>query len=247
MSENLKKFIFIFVILLVITAIILSILVWYKQTKSNSVEQSAAEQEALIPPLPEGSKRIELQNVRDKEEIRTAFRQFVKDSATQGEIREAYFVNDTNQLATLDDFSSAIDLNLPNNLKELLDQERYQVFSCMNEEKTKEFGFAINIRRFSQDEAIDYMTLDRKIKNGLADWEKAVLNDLHAMLFPQADFDKDQLNQKVSFKSGKYRYAEIILPDGTHSSINYGDFGGPIVFITSLECMDKATANFFDE
>lgn len=248
MLESLKKIIFVSVILLVLVAIVLSILAWYKRSKDINTNQLAeSQQEMFVPSLPEGSQRIGLKDIKNKEEIRAAFQRFAKESAIQDKVQEAYFLNDKNQSPALDDFSSAMDLNVPNNLKELLDQERYQIFYCTNEETAKEFGFIVNIRRFSQNEAIDYMTLDRRIKNNLADWEKTMLNDLHGVLFPKVDFNKDQLNQNVSFRNGKYRYAEVTLPDETRSSINYGNFGGPIVFSTSLECMDRATANFFDE
>jgi len=70
-------------------------------------------------------------------------------------------------------------------------------------------------------------------------WEDTILPNLNTVLFPDIDFNEDSLNQKIEFRDGKYRYAEINLPGGEKGSINYDAIEYGIIVSVSPSCLDK--------
>ena len=84
-----------------------------------------------------------------------------------------------------------------------------------------------------------YANLNPDTFTWMKNWEKNMLQDLHPVLFPGADFNQGDLNQNLQFRDGKFRYAEIKLPDGGASSINYYVSLNGVIITTSVSCMEK--------
>lgn len=258
MSDNIKKIIITLGIILILAAVLLMGLNWYRKADQTENEQNVGQNQNIpVPALPAGVGRVELVNISDPSEAKAAIENYA-EKVIQGEnvsgaengtvAKENYIVDKNGQMILFKKFSELAGFKINPELEQIIDEKKYSLFFCSEKNNKKNFGLIINIRRFSKDdEKINSQNMENRIQGGLRKWEKTVLKDLHSIIFPQINFSESQLNQSLVFKNGKYRYADIILPDGSLSSINYGNFGSPIVITTSLDCMEQATKSFFDD
>jgi len=257
MSDSIKKIIIILGIILILVIILLMGLNWYRKTGQTENEQNISQNQNIpIPALPAEVGRVELDNINDPGEAKAAIKNYT-EKVIQGEVisgengtivKETYIVDKNGQAILLKTFSELAGFKINPELEQIIDEKKYSLFLCSGKNNKNDFGLILNIRRFSKDdEKINSRDLENRIKNSLQKWEKTIFTDLHEIIFPQISFSDSQLNQGLVFKNGKYRYADIILPDGSVSSINYGNFGSPIVITTSLDCMEEATKSLFDD
>lgn len=258
MSDSIKKIIIISGITLILVAALLIGLNWYRKAGQTENGQNTSQNQNIpVPALPAGVGRVELVNINDPRETKAAIENYA-EKVIQGEdvsgvendtvAKETYIVDKNGQTILLKKFSELAGFKINTELEQIIDEKKYSLFFCSGKNNKKDFGLILNIGRFSKDdEKINSQNLENRIQDGLRKWEKTILKDLHPIIFPQINFNESQLNQNLVFKNGKYRYADVILPDGSLSSINYGNFGSPIIITTSLDCMDQATKSFFDD
>ena len=144
------------------------------------------------------------------------------------------FKDENGDFIPLSDFEKATGIKIYGKLQNYLDSEDYRIFYCPTENNEKEFSvyFGENVQKA-------YSNLFPDTILWMKDWEKTMLQDLHAILFPGIVFNDGDLNQNLQFKDGKYRYADIRLPDGKKGSINYFISENGVIVSSSLPCMDE--------
>lgn len=219
-----------------------------KKNVSQSVKQTQSQ--GYMPNLP-GENLIKIADSKRSDEIKSAIGNFSVGqqitSAGSTDVRELRLVDKENQPVSLENFQEALGLNINSAVEGMVDGNFYSLISCLRNNGGYDLGIMLNIKHFGQSEKVNYSTLLDQINEAMKGWEKTILKDLHPFLFPQEKFSESQLNQELVFREGKYRYANIILPSGWKSSINYQIFGDPVVITTSPECLNKVSASLIDE
>lgn len=146
-----------------------------------------------------------------------------------------------NEIIPLGSFAKTMNLEINPKLKNLLDYNNYGVFFCSEKDSRKSFGLVLNMKLFRGTYSED---LYKDAKSYMREWEANIFRDTHTIIFPDAEFSKKELEQKLTFKDGTYRYADIVIPGGKTASINYNIVFDSIIIATSLDCMDKMTEAF---
>jgi len=254
-----KKTIITIIIVVVILIAISAGLVLYSSRVQNS-QNSMPEQTSNInaisnktPNLPTGSsenKAMQVEDVNNSNQVKNSYNNYVGQDYTnlryveQDGISEPYTPADKNvNLVPLDSFLSSIGANINSKVKSIAGKNYYGLFYCINEKKQKEYGLALDLSDKDPTKAKENFD---SAGDAMVTWEPYILKDMHNILFPSNGSDKLDINQTLTFKDGKYRYAEINLPDGK-SSINYKVIGSPlnmIIITTSQNCLDKAVGLF---
>ncbi len=177
--------------------------------------------------------KIIVKNGKDTAEINKAYQQYVgKNPAMKSEW--AAVMTDAGQVVALDDFAKSVNLNIYTQLKELLMSFRYNLLSCNIQGKISR-GVVFRVKLLPGYSG----NLSRDETAFLKSWEKTMLRDTRPVVFPNVAFGEEQLNQPLSFKKGKYNYAEVNLPNGEKGSLNYAPVGDYIVISDSPACMDE--------
>lgn len=175
------------------------------------------------------------QNVQ---EVNTKIESVSSSSASQQAIKEGVesieFKDAHGNKIPLADFEKATKISIVGQLKNYLDSKDYDMFYCpaAGNEKNYAIYFGYNVSKA-------YTNLYPDTIAWMKDWEKTMLSDLHPLLFLGVNFSDSDLNQNLQFKDGKYRYAEIRLPGGKMSSINYRVSDNGVIITASPSCMDK--------
>jgi len=167
-------------------------------------------------------------------EIKSIFDNYLNEKAPQDgkPIRVFSFTDKDNNIIALDKFSTSIGLSIKPELRELLDEKRYSLFSCFIDGK-KGYGIALNTN--SSLENIDNYS---SILEAMKKWEPTMLPDIKSVIFPRVnDINFVSLNPGVTFKDGAFRYAIINMPDGSKKSINYFVTDDSIIIADSKECV----------
>ena len=240
---NKKTIIIIFFSIIVMASAV--IFFYFFQNKKVTTSQEA-QPSTSVPVFLPFSKDISVNDINNEKEIQSTFSDYITGES-KNDIQKIQFKDRQGQVVSLEKLSASIKFNVEPAIKNIVSKNNYSVFSCVGENGKKDFGLIFNIRRFRKDESVDYGKLYKDTENKMKNWENSMLKDLHSVLFPNVQFSENQLNQKLEFKDGKYRFAGLNLPDGSNGSLNYTLLGDPIVISTSVECMDKAVGNFFDE
>lgn len=173
----------------------------------------------------------------DEKSMRDAFLGFANAPSSDASLNWAEFYDNEKKHISLDTFSSSMGMKINRDVLNLLDHNNYAVFSCGSTDGMKNMGLYVNVRLMPDYKGDLYGDEIRFMK----DWESTMLEDTKNILFPGIDFSEKNLQQKVSFKDGKYRYAPIILPGGAKSSLNYTILYDPIIISNSVDCLDKAS------
>jgi hypothetical protein len=134
----------------------------------------------------------------------------------------------------LADFEKATNISIFEQLKKHLDSEDYDMFYCPSLGNNKEYAVY-----FGYDVSKGFGNLYTGTVDWMKSWEKTMLPDLHAVLFPDINFSEEVLNQKLEFKDGNFRYAEVRLPGGKTSSINYYVSLNGVIISTTPYCLEK--------
>jgi len=226
-----KKILLIFAIVMFLSSLILYFFFSGNSEKTVPDPGDNSSNQNTFPTAP--------QKISD-EEIKTQFEKHANAAAEQT-LSRTEIKYSSGQTVPLFDLAAPLSFRINPKVIEVLSQNDYQFFSC-----GKNFGIKIvagntqNIQRTKdlwEDEVRFRMSL----------WEPTLFSDLHAVLFPDATFSSQELAQPQEFKDGVFRYAEIKLPNGEKSSINYTVNNDYIFIATSSECLEKAADNIFQE
>jgi len=147
------------------------------------------------------------------------------------------FADKNSKPIPLDNFLKANGSKISTKIEGFLDKSNYQTFYCPNDKGGKDFGIALYVNPGGF-----YPNRYNDIMMNLKEWERTILPDFYSIIFPDTNFSEGDLQQRLLFKDGKYRYVELTLPDGQKSSINYENFGDVVVIAASAGCLDKVSS-----
>jgi hypothetical protein len=227
---SLKK-IFIAVGIIVIVAVSVIVLYLLSQKKETISQEPVQNQESAIPAsLPSGN----LENVEKARKIfENITQETISDETKKEGSKKVDFENQKGNPIPLSDFGKALDVEIYPELQKYLNNG-YQVFYCPGTDGKKEFGIYLEYDMEKLYRGFTYDVLDM-----MKDWENTIFPNLHAVLYPNSDFSENELNQKIEFRNGKYRYAELNLPGGENGSIEYNAIEFGVVVAASPSCLDK--------
>ena len=189
-------------------------------------------------------RRLDLQakidNANNSAEIRKGFKDLINqidgDNSYKPIPKWTIITDNNNHQVPIDNLTSAVGSSIPNNIFDLIDKNYYEFASCVGEKGEKSLGLILKgkvVEGYQPD-------LFQNMKEYEQDWELTLFHDTRAILFPNYDSIKlDELNSEVAFKDGKYRYADINLPDGKKGILSHAIVGGMFIISNSVDCMDK--------
>lgn len=172
----------------------------------------------------------------DKKDLAEKISESLKESDYPDQVNWVSYATSDNKQVSLSDFSKAAKIRIDPRFDGLLDEYNYDRVICKNSSGGLDYGLVINNKIFDsrpnlkQDELAILKSL-----------EPYLLRDFHKILFPNVPLSEEHINQKLTFKDGKYRYAEVSLPDNKKAALDYHLLVDSIIFTNSLECMDIAT------
>jgi len=240
-----NKWLVISAVIVVVLAILLFSWNYIKEKGQGSAgtDQANKNQTSSIPAL-DAAENIEVENLKNAQQIQESVAAFINSTsfsrAVEGKNFAEFKYSDANgRPVSLDDFTKALNISVPPQLRIYLDPQNYSTIYCLDN-GVKNYGIFLNVGRFGTTEKFSYSFVEAAMKS----WEKTMLRDLHYLLYPKDDLSEDQLNQNLNFNDGKYRFSEIDLPNGEEGSINYKVLGDPIVIVTSFECLNKVSDYF---
>ncbi|MCX6762770.1 MAG: hypothetical protein NT093_03225 [Candidatus Moranbacteria bacterium] len=225
------KKIFIVAGIVVIVAVSVVMFFLLSQKKETILQEPAQNQESAIPAaLPSGSQ----ENVGLTQKIfENITQETISDETKKEGSKKIDFENQKGSSIPLSDFENALDVKIHPKLQEYLNNG-YQVFYCPGTDGKKEFGIYLEYNMEKLYRGFTYDVLDM-MKN----WESTIFPDLHTVLYPNSDFSDSELDQKLQFKNGKYRYAEMNLPGGKKGSIEYEAIESGVIVAASPSCLEK--------
>lgn len=201
-----------------------------KTVPQEQTQNSGNATPASLPPQTEPS--VNQGNVEQAQKIFGNITQETISDKTKNEgSKRVSFENQKGSPISLSDFKKALGVKVDPKLQEYLDNS-YQTFYCPEADGKKEFGVYLGYNMEKIYRGFTYDVLDM-----MKSWEGTILPDLHSVLFPGIDFSEDGLNQKIGFRDGKYRYAEVDLPGGEKGSINYSTIEFGILISSSPSCL----------
>jgi hypothetical protein len=229
----------IFIAIGLVAIVIVSLIVLYLlfQKKETVSQEPAQNQESAIPAaLPSGAGSSGSQE--NIEKAREIFENITQETISEETKKEGSkkidFENQKGGPIPLSDFEKALGVEIYPELQKYLNNG-YQVFYCPGSGGKKEFGIYLQYNMEKLYRGFTYDVLDM-----MKDWENTIFPDLHTVLYPNSDFSGSELNQKLQFKNGKYRYAEMNLPGGEKGSIEYEAIESGVIISASPSCLDKA-------
>jgi hypothetical protein len=205
----------------------------------SSSTQNSTSSDATKKILPDDNTSYSvINNANNQEETQKSFDSFTSKKASDGAkpIKWTVFSDSNKNIIPLSSTAKNLGLNLKASLVPFLDSTDYEFFHCTLGNKD-DYGLQMTIKYIPGyngdefDDAIKFMK----------DWESSILSDTYSILFPGIQFTSTQLQQTLAFKNGEYRYANVVLPDNTKKSINYGLVGNYLVLSSSPECLNKAS------
>jgi hypothetical protein len=243
-----RKYIFILAIALfvVIAIVVISLAMRSSVTKNTNTQTANSEQVVALPTDIDQRKDTYVEDINDSDQIKNSYGKYVSQDYKKFKYYEADGISDPYapsdkdaNLVPIETFLSSTDANINPKVKSIVGINYYSLFYCINSEKQKEYGTALDIGNRDVAQAQKNY---QNAGNYMRQWEPYMLKDLHNILFPSIAMSENNLNQAVTFKDGQYRFAEVDLPDGK-SSINYNVTGSPlglIIITSSQECLKKA-------
>lgn len=229
----------IIIVVIIFLAAVGSIFWFLNKSGKRSVSEEKINESGSVPILPQfgNAETLAISDSKNQTEIKNQFRRVAEEEVSVETEREKikwFSLRDTSgKVIPLDNFLEANEAKIHPKIKELLAESDYEIFYCPAEKEKKDFGIVLYVSptgfypgRYS--DAMRY----------LREWENTILSDFHNVLFPNIGFSPSDLRQKLVFRDGKYRFAEVILPGEKKGSINYENFGDAVVIATSMECLD---------
>lgn len=259
-----RKYIIIAVIAILIVIIVAIYLIFFnsKETQISEIEnqQTAAQlpTNALPTNISEGS-AIKVNDRDNQVQIKDSYNKYIDQnvddipSYKKNGISIAYSMDDQNgKMVDLDSFLDSVGATINPKIKNLIGTNYYGLFYCPNEKGGKDFGMTFEL---GNSDPQKLQSVNSQAKEALRQWEPYILKDLRSILFPEKNFSEEQINQSLVFKEGEFRYADVILPGGEKSSINYvvdiypPDHPSSVNYIyiaTSKDCLQKSLGSLFD-
>jgi hypothetical protein len=236
-----KRYIFILVVI-VLAIIILAAINYYLGQKKATDQQGEISNETQTNadfPIPPGVDMAEF-SANSQAELSEQINSYIDSqvdsklpSGKENGLKDVRFKDSIGRSVTLNNFQQAVGINIDKQLEPFLKQDDYNFIVCSGKKGENNYGLILNIRLLAKDEE------HPDVKKTLASWEPSMLLSLNKILFRDVSINESDLSKKISFKSGKYRYAEINLENGKRININYVWVDDYIVFATSLECTDE--------
>jgi hypothetical protein len=181
--------------------------------------------------------------LKNEENIKASFQNSTKENKPENYSSPVNIIeitdNITHEAPELDVLSSSLKFHIPPSINQYLYQKSYLLFYCPDDSGKKDYGIGLNVR-------FPGSNPDTAIRAFMKDWENTMLIDLHNLLFPNITFSQDYLEKPLSFRDGSTRFAEVILPDGSKSSINYKISYQSIFISSALDCLIKGSDELFD-
>jgi hypothetical protein len=221
------------VVIIAVSAIMFFLLPQKEKTVSQEPTQNGESAiPAVLPSQTESSGNLE--NIAKARKIfENITQETISDKTKKDGSKKVDFKDQKGNPILLSDFESALGVEIYPKFQEYLNNG-YQVFYCPGTDGKKEFGIYLEYDMEKLYRGFTYDVLDM-MKN----WEASILPNLHTVLFPDIDFSEDDLNQKIEFRDGKYRYAKMNLPGGEKGSINYDAIESGIIIAASPFCLDN--------
>jgi hypothetical protein len=222
---------------LVAIVIISGVVLYFLSQKRQPISQDSVQnQEGTLPAALPSETRFS-GNQENVAEARKIFENAVQEAISdqtkeEGSIKIDFKNPDGSQLS-LSDFKKALDIEIPSKLQEYL-SNGYQLFYCPGPDGKKEYGAYLD---YNQAKIYRGFTYD--VSAMMKSWEATILSDLHTVLYPDSTFSDAELRQKLQFKDGKYKYAEVNLPGGKKGSIQYDAIEFGVIVAASPSCLDK--------
>jgi hypothetical protein len=248
---NKKTYIIIAVILLVIVVVAIVVLALNSPKVKNDEKKTTNEEQ--VSNLPTDIPKIDVlrvDNIDNSTQIKNSYDSYASQDYEKFKYYEADGISDVfapsdkdANLIPIETFLNSIDANINPKIKSIIEANYYGLFYCINEKKQKEYGIALDLN--DKDPVKTKNNFD-SAGDAMSVWELYLLKDMQNVLFPADKLNEAELNQSLFFKDGKYRYAEVNLPNGK-SSINYkvvGDSLNLIIIATSQDCVKKAIGLF---
>jgi hypothetical protein len=233
----------IIIIALITGLIIVIIFLAFLNARKKQMAESAlppSPPAATLPPA-QGATNKTIDDFQNIKAIQQVFgdvsREPVSDQAISSGIERIRLRNKDGVALPLDNFETAVGMQVNPQLKQFLDSSNYEVFYCPGNDNGKNFGIFLGY-----DIGKAYGNLYPDTLTWMKDWEKSILKDLHSVLFPNINFSESDLSQKLDFRNGKFRFSSVQLPDGQSSSINYAVIGDGILASSSPACLEKTVS-----
>ena len=188
--------------------------------------------------LPDNVSYSFVHNINDSAEVQKVYDAFISKAKTPTAkpLEWTQFFNPDKSVIPLSKADGSIGLNVNKAIAPILDDYDYELFYCTSGNK-KDYGIQLTIK-YVPNYSGNVLTAAEKF---MKEWENTMLADTHSTLFPGIQFTSAALQQKLTFRDGKYRYAIVTLPDESKKSINYTFIGDYIVITSSQECLDKTS------
>jgi hypothetical protein len=188
---------------------------------------------------------VKLNDPNDSGQIADAYAKFIASNPTH-EIQWTNLVDGNGKNVTLDQFLKAMNLKLPQPLYDMISNNGFDLFACPSTNGTKNVGIVFTLKLMPDYNGDIYTDESKFMKN----WEKTMFQSVAPTLFPEVNFSTQQMQQTLVFNDAQYKYAkersaQITLPDGGKSSINYDLVVDYIVISNSPQCVDNADYQLF--
>lgn len=227
-----KKTLFILIAIGILELVAIVFLIVGKFGNNNIQNNQPSTPNPTVLPAGEEDSKQNIQSVETK--IKNISESPASQQAVKEGVESMEFKDAQGSKILLTDFEKATKISITGQLRSYLDSKDYDMYYCPAENNGKNFGVYLG---YNVSKA--YGNLYPDTKKWMKDWEKTMLRDLHAMLFPDMIFSDSDLNQNLEFKDGKFRYAEVRLPGGKISSINYHVSDNGVIISASPSCLDK--------
>ncbi len=222
--------------------IFLAIIIVMMIVRKNDQKEGDLIQTQTVP-VADNFEKIYLKEKENEQEIKENFKEYVQKELVANEVEKGYsqaqIVTPSGEVVGLEMFSQAMEIKINRNIKNILNQNDFALVKCQSENGRNMQGIILNVKLFKS-----FPNLYEREKEWMREWERTILGDLHQILFPGIVFGESYLNKPLQFRDGKYRYAEVELPDGTRSSINYNIVFDSIIITTSLPCLEKISVDY---
>jgi len=211
-----------------------------KQSAQNIQSTNQISPQISVPVLP-GNETVKI----DTQNASQSIQENISKAETSNQATlDSKFQDTKNQSLPLEQFKTAMKIEINPDVYSNLSQTDYSVFTC--NQKTEDItglGFIAHFK--SGKTAAYYADLYKKMDQNLANWEGTIFSDLEPLLF-----SGKKISQKPAFKSAKYttengiaeidvRYANVKSVDGMDLSIDYAVYAEDVYIFNNPQCLRK--------
>jgi hypothetical protein len=179
-----------------------------------------------------------LNDIKTSGDIKKDVNTYLNDqlaSGTKNPIVWAKVSDSKGQTVSLDNFTQAVGIKINDSVFGLLKKDDYNLVTCRSISGKSDVGLVIAVKLFEN----NYSNLYQDELDFMKKWEPYMFKDLHALIFPTKNFTQAELDQKIQFQDGLYRYSQI---DST-TEIHYNIVDDFIVVSSSDFCVQKTSTD----